>query len=251
MDSISTFLVWLSVGLTIQGGHVPIMLFLTTIIGMLLFYMSHWVHYVTGSLRFSKFDVIEIQYIAILTFVVTGVFGHDFWNWNLYGDYNFRDAYFALSCILSFNSAFWYMWQILEVGIIHNRSSVAGTSVLLPGSNIIIISTIAFTVGSKNLLYKKYLILYLIYFGVCAAKITNRLIIAAMTKSEIRLTDPALWSLCIIGLNQYFQCPINEDYVFYGMFGYVVFDLIRFLDRTYHQIAQYLDIGILFVHSKK
>lgn len=96
-------------------------------------------------------------------------------------------------------------------------------------------------------MYERYLILYLIYFGVSAAKITNRLIIAAMTKSEIRISDPALWSLCVIGLNQYWQAPINEDYLFFAILGYSIFDILRFLNRTYHQIAQNLNISILFV----
>jgi len=81
---------------------------------MLLFYMSHWVNYVTGSLRFTKFDVIEIQYLAILTFVVTAIFGHEFWNWEFYGDYNYRHAYYVVAFTGSFNTAIWYMYNILE-----------------------------------------------------------------------------------------------------------------------------------------
>ena len=77
-------------------------------------------------------------------------------------------------------------YLIFLAGIVHNKSSVAGTSVLSPASNIILILSCSYIVGSKTLLYERFLIPYLLYFGVSAAKITNRLIIAGMTKSEIR-----------------------------------------------------------------
>lgn len=49
MDSISTFLVFLSVGMTVQGGYDEKVFFVETIFIMVLFYMSHWVSYVTGN----------------------------------------------------------------------------------------------------------------------------------------------------------------------------------------------------------
>ena len=129
----------------------------------------------------------------------------------------------------------------------HNHSSIAGTSVLHPGCNIILISVSAYSVGVKTLLYERYLVLYSVYFGLCAAKMTNRLIIASMTKSEIRVTDPALWSIAALGINQYWNMPVNEDVLFFLVLFYVGFDLLRFLFRTYRQIAQFLQTNVLFV----
>lgn len=114
MDSISTVLVWLSVGLTMQSGHEPLMLFLTTIVAMLLFYMSHWVHYVTGSLIFGKFDVIELQYLAILTFTITGIMGPQFWSLELVGGYSYREIYYMASLLTAFHSACGFIYKILE-----------------------------------------------------------------------------------------------------------------------------------------
>jgi hypothetical protein len=114
MDSISTFLVWLSIGLTIKAGNEPLMFFLTTIMGMVLFYMSHWVSYVIGHLKFSKFDVVEIQYVAISTFVITGVFGPEIWDMGVYDDYNLRHIYYMLSFVCAVNAGLTYCYQILE-----------------------------------------------------------------------------------------------------------------------------------------
>ena len=132
-------------------------------------------------------------------------------------------------------------------GIVHNKSSVAETSVLSPGSSIILICSIAYMVGSKTGLYQRHLVAFLTYFGICAAKITNRLIIAAMTRSEIRVTDPALWTLCLIGLNQYWNFILDEDYLFFSVFIYSIIDILRFLNRTYNQIAEFLHLKVLFV----
>ena len=137
--------------------------------------------------------------------------------------------------------------KVFLAGIVHNKSSVAETSVLSPGSSIILICSIAYMVGSKTDLYKRHLVSFLTYFGICAAKITNRLIIAGMTRSEIRVTDPALWTLCLIGLNQYCNFVVDEDYLFFVVFMYSILDILRFLNRTYNQIADFLNIKVLFV----
>ena len=92
-----------------------------------------------------------------------------------------------------------------------------------------------------------------------------------MTKSEIRLTDPSLWSLLALLINQYYNCPIDEVTLFFVVMIYVslgtchnrvlhscevkciyydITDLIRFLIRTYKQIGSALDIGILTVKIK-
>ena len=114
MDSISTFLVWLSVGLTIQAGHEPYMLFVTTIVVMCLFYLSHWVNYVTGSMCFAKFDVIEIQFCAIIIFGITGALGHEFWSSEFYHAYSYRQLVYCICIIASVNAFVSYIYIILE-----------------------------------------------------------------------------------------------------------------------------------------
>ena len=137
-------------------------------------------------------------------------------------------------------------------------------------------------VGFKTDIYHRYPVVFILYYGILTAKITNKLIVATMTKSEMRLTDPSLWSLVVLLLNQYYRrgsfsyrplyyikyytryytnllyvpeplksCLIDEDYLFPGAFAYSCFDFLSFLYRTYKQIGNALGIEILIVNKLK
>ena len=45
-----------------------------------LFYTAHWQTYVSGTLKFGKFDVTEAQFTIITIHLVSAVFGTSFWN---------------------------------------------------------------------------------------------------------------------------------------------------------------------------
>ena len=74
-----------------------------------------------------------------------------------------------------------------------------------PGTNMIVITFLCTMVGFKTDIYYRYPVVFILYYGILTAKITNKLIVATMTKSELRLTDPSLWSLVVLLLNQYFR----------------------------------------------
>ena len=48
-----------------------------------LFYMAHWQTYVTGQLRFAKFDVTEAQLTIMVILVVSAILGTDFWTYKV------------------------------------------------------------------------------------------------------------------------------------------------------------------------
>jgi len=74
-----------------------------------------------------------------------------------------------------------------------------------PGTNMIVITFLCTMVGFKTDIYYRYPVVFILYYGILTAKITNKLIVATMTKSELRLTDPSLWSLVVLLLNQYYR----------------------------------------------
>ena len=94
---------------------------------------------------------------------------------------------------------------MFSVGFDQNSSSVANTSVMSPGTNMIVITFLCTMVGFKTDIYYRYPVVFILYYGILTAKITNKLIVATMTKSELRLTDPSLWSLVVLLLNQYYR----------------------------------------------
>ena len=91
---------------------------------------------------------------------------------------------------------------IFQGGAGPNKSSVAGTSILSPGPNIILLLGIGFIVGQKTGLMYQNPILYMFYISLLGAKATHKLVVANLTKASLRVADPYLWSVCSIGFNQ-------------------------------------------------
>jgi len=209
------------------------------------------VSYATGTLQFSKFDVTECQWTAICTFCFTGLMRPKIWNFELFGMITLRHLYFGGAYFAGLVTFMRNLKDIFYVGFDQNSSSVANTSVMSPGTNMIVITFLCTMVGFKTDIYYRYPVVFILYYGILTAKITNKLIVATMTKSELRLTDPSLWSLVVLLLNQYYSCFIDEDYLFPAAFAYSCFDLLRFLYRTYKQIGNALGIEILTVNKLK
>jgi len=175
----------------------------------------------------------------------------EIWNLELFGVLTLRHLYFGGAYFAGLITFIRNLKDIFYVGFDQNSSSVANTSVMSPGTNMIVITFLCTMVGFKTDMYYRYPVVFILYYGILTAKITNKLIVATMTKSELRLTDPSLWSLVVLLLNQYYSCIIDEDYLFPAAFAYSCFDLLRFLYRTYKQIGNALGIEILTVKKLK
>jgi len=86
---------------------------------------------------------------------------------------------------------------------------------------------------------------------VSMAKITNKLIIASMTKSELNIWDTSLCPLLVMFLNQYWGLWLPENKLIYICLLWAVFNLAQYLISTYKQIAGYLNIRVLLIPSSK
>jgi len=213
-----------------------------------VFYCSHWVHYVVGKLTFGFIDITEIQCSTIGMFVVTGVLGPQFWS-NPMPIINVTpQTMFIIGSIgICAFGLTRMVGRLMEGGCGPNNSSSAGTSILSPGPNIILLLVTAYVVGHKTNLIYDHPVLYQYYIGVLAAKTTHKLVVAQMTKAAIRVADPALWNVFAIGVNQYMDSFFPHTPLFYFLVVYATFDLIRFCIRTYTQIAAFLGINILTI----
>lgn len=50
-----------------------------------LFYIAHWQAYVSGTLKFGKFDVTEAQFTIIFIHLISAFFGCEFWAKKIFG----------------------------------------------------------------------------------------------------------------------------------------------------------------------
>ncbi|KAG7270312.1 hypothetical protein CRUP_030212 [Coryphaenoides rupestris] len=141
-------------------------------------------------------------------------------------------------------SCYNYFHVILHGGVGKNGSTVADTSVLSPGLHIGLILTLAFIIFKKSSsqLFENHPCLYLLAFGLVIAKISNKLVVAHMTKSELYLPDSAFIGPGLLFLNQYFNSFIDEYIVLLIALALSLVDLMRYCTGVCLQIAAHLRI---------
>ncbi|XP_046429756.1 cholinephosphotransferase 1 isoform X6 [Neodiprion virginianus] len=135
---------------------------------------------------------------------------------------------------------------ILVGGVGKNGSTVAGTSVLspiIPFSFVVVPAFIIYRKSAENV-YENHPALYILAFGMVAAKVTNRLVVAHMTKNEMQYLDTALIGPAMLFLNQYFNFFIKEYYVLWLCLIWVTLDLLRYCSQVCLEICDHLKIRL-------
>ncbi|CAG5094767.1 Oidioi.mRNA.OKI2018_I69.XSR.g13850.t1.cds [Oikopleura dioica] len=214
------------------------------------FYCSHWVAYVTGALHFGRIDVIEAHYACIFSYFFTAFVGEEFWD-NVYVlDYPVRWAYYAVLIGGLAGVTPRYCDLCTTAGSGMNGSTCANTSILSPSGPVFCVLTLGVQVIYRSGLYKREPILSALIVALAIAKITNKLIVATITKKDLCLWDPILVALIVLFMNQYWYAIIPEVPLLYLGVAYSIFNLATYLNSTYHQIADCLDVNILTVKEK-
>ncbi|GAB6033220.1 hypothetical protein CHUAL_012823 [Chamberlinius hualienensis] len=249
-DSISTVVVGIGACVSVQLGTNTDWMFFQVITAITLFYSAHWQTYVSGTLRFGKFDVTEAQFGVIALQLVSATFGTSVWSLQIPG-FNLELKYIPAFVIFlgSVVGFFRNFVGIFTAGAGKNGSTVADTSILSPFIPISLVIVPAFIIYRKSIsnLYETYPCLYLIAFGLAMAKVTNRLVVAHMTKSEMDYLDPVLVGPGMLFLNQYFNTAINEHIILWLCLLWVIFDLIRYSTVVCNQICRHLNICLFVI----
>ncbi|XP_048156227.1 cholinephosphotransferase 1 isoform X3 [Corvus hawaiiensis] len=212
-DSISTVFVVLGSCIAIRLGTNPDWLFFCCFVGLFMFYSAHWQTYVSGILRFGKIDVTEVQIAITMLLLISAYGGAAIWDYKvpLLG---LELKFFAVIGILCGTALSFlnYFRVIFGGGVGKNGSTIAGTSVLSPGLHIGLLITLAIMIYKKSTtqLFEKHSCLYVLTFGFVNAKISQKLVVAHMTKSEICLQDSAFIGPGLLFLDQYFNSFIDE-----------------------------------------
>ncbi|KAK2569327.1 Cholinephosphotransferase 1 [Acropora cervicornis] len=79
-DSVSIVCMVLSTNIAVQLGTEPWWMFFISFMATFIFYCAHWQAYVSGTLRFGKIDVTEIQLAGIIIFFMSAIFGGKVWS---------------------------------------------------------------------------------------------------------------------------------------------------------------------------
>lgn len=246
-DSISTVFVALSACISVRLGFYPKWMFFQCFCAMTLFYCAHWQTYVSGTLRFGKVDVTEAQCTIMAIHMISAIFGPNIWMSKLpFGNMDIKTfpLYFAvvISGILAFQNAA----VIFTGGVGKNGSTVAGTSVISPILPFLAVVLPAFIISEKSVdgIFENYTSLYILAFGMVAAKVTNKLVIAHMTKSEMGYLDAGLMGPLLLFLNQYFNCFLPEYCVLWIAMIWCTYDLMRYCSQVCLEICDHLNIEL-------
>lgn len=76
----ATVFVAIATCVSVQLGHYPNWMLYQCLAASILFYTAHWQTYVSGTLKFGKFDVTEAQFTIIVIHMVSAIFGTQIWS---------------------------------------------------------------------------------------------------------------------------------------------------------------------------
>ncbi|XP_075212584.1 choline/ethanolaminephosphotransferase 1 bbc isoform X7 [Lycorma delicatula] len=246
-DSISTVFVALSACIAVQLGHSPSWMFFQCFCAITLFYCAHWQTYVSGTLRFGRVDVTEAQFTIMFIHLVSAFFGPSVWATKVLLDLiELQHAFILLIIICGSISLYNVLTVVFTGGVGKNGSTVAGTSVLSPVIPLSLVIVPAYIICRKSVenVYENHPSLYIMAFGLVAAKVTNRLVVAHMTKNEMEYLDSALVGPLMLFLNQYFNFFIPEHIVLWLCLLWVTFDLLRYSSQVCREICDHLHIQL-------
>ncbi|XP_039745869.1 cholinephosphotransferase 1 isoform X2 [Pararge aegeria] len=246
-DSISTVFIALGACIAVKLGDYPTWMFFQCFCAMTLFYCAHWQAYVTGTLKMGRIDVTEAQYAIIVIHLISAILGPDVWTTQITGvefPLGVHATAFTVTGALYFIANFTATFR--DRGCGKNGSTVAGTSILspvIPFSLVVVPAFIIFQ-KSESHVYENHPALYILAFGMVGAKVTNRLVVAHMTKSEMELYDWSLLGPAMLFLNQYFNNAIPEYYVLWLCTLWVYADLMRYCGQICFEICEHLHIRL-------
>ncbi|NP_001080113.1 choline/ethanolaminephosphotransferase 1 isoform X1 [Xenopus laevis] len=252
-DSLSTVFVVLGTCIAVQLGTNPDWMFFCCFAGMFMFYCAHWQTYVSGTLRFGIIDVTEVQIFIIIMHLLAAIGGPTLWL-SMIPVLNVPMKLFPALCTVAGTvfSCTNYFRVIFTGGVGKNGSTIAGTSVLSPMlhiGSVIVLATMIYKKSSVQL-FEKHPCLYILTFGFVSAKVTNKLVVAHMTKSEMHLHDSAFIGPALLFLNQYFNSFIDEYLVLWIALVLSLIDLIRYSVSVCNQIASHLHIEVFRIKTK-
>ncbi|XP_032596772.1 cholinephosphotransferase 1 isoform X2 [Drosophila grimshawi] len=246
-DSISTIFVALSACISCQLGHYPNWLFFQCFCAIALFYCAHWQTYVSGTMRFGRIDVTEAQFSIIAIHLVSAALGPEVWLTKIgIGSIELWSGPAITTIVCGMLSLTYVFSVVVAGGVGKNGSTVAGTSVLSPSIPLTLVVLPALMIAQKSPdnIFTEHASVFILAFGMVAAKITNKLVIAHMTKAEMEYLDWSLLGPGLLFLNQYFNCIVPEIWLLWFTLAWSTQDLLRYCAQVCLEICHHLRIEL-------
>ncbi|CAH1274488.1 CEPT1 [Branchiostoma lanceolatum] len=120
-----------------------------------------------------------------------------------------------------------------------------GLAFLLP-----VIQALAIYKTSPMMLFQTHSCLSLLMIGTTFAKITNKLIVAHITKSQMAILDSSMIGPGLLLLNQCFNSFVDEYILLWITLIFVTLDLAQYCFAICSQICKHLDIYCFSITSK-
>ncbi|XP_062854775.1 choline/ethanolaminephosphotransferase 1a isoform X2 [Trichomycterus rosablanca] len=253
-DSLSTVFVILGTCVAAQMGSSPDWMFFSCFAGMFMFYCAHWQTYVSGTLRFGIIDVTEVQFFIMTVYLLAAVGGTSLWQ-SVVPVVNIRVTVIPALCTLlgAVFSCTNYFRVIFSGGMGKNGSTVAGTSVLSPALHMGVLLVLALLVYklSSQQLFETNPCVFVLAFGFSSAKLTNRLVVAHMTKSKMQLFDVTVVVPVLLCINQYCNSVFSERLLLWAALVVSVCDLVCYSTSVCKQISSHLNISVFSLQRPK
>jgi phosphatidylglycerophosphate synthase len=248
-DSISMVFVTLSTCAAVQYGSFPQIMFVEVFVVFALFYCSHWQAYISGTLHFGMIDVTEAHYSVISVHILTFLFGPKIWSIKVFGKFELWYFIIGMTILTGFLVLNDFVTTIRRGGSGKNGSTVAGTSIISPILPFLFmtLSSYIIAVKSQSGIYDEHPMLYLMTFGILFAKITNKLVVAHLSKSEMDIFDSGMLGPVILFLNQYFNEFINEYFLLWIAFIWCTLDLIWYCSNVCLEMCDYMNIKLFTI----
>jgi len=244
-DSVSTVFVTIASAVSVSLGHIPMALLMQCFVASTMFYCAHWQTYVTGTMRFGKVDVTEGQFCVIAILMLSAICGPEFWDINLFWFLPMRLFPTILGSVVSLVSLQETIQIICSGGAGKNGSTVAGTSVLTPAVPLLLVvgSGTYIAVNSTEDVFGQHPILYIISFGLICTKITNKLIVAHMSKSELDTTDVSMLVPLALWLHNYLEWElISQRLILILSSIFVVVDVSLYSAQVCREICDHMNL---------
>lgn len=111
----------------------------------------------------------------------------------------------------------------------------------------VIVPSCVIAVKSKSGIYNTNPTLYMITFGILFAKITNKLVVAHLSKSKMDMLDSGMIGSAILFLNQYFNEFIPEYYALWLALAWCTFDLMYYCRNVCLEMCSFMNIKLFTI----
>ncbi|EGC30308.1 hypothetical protein DICPUDRAFT_83742 [Dictyostelium purpureum] len=242
-DAMITFLVMQTFQSSIQVGCNQISFF-TTLFIMLVFFTAQWEQYHTGIMNLGYFGPTESQFGMMTGHILTYFFGPEFWSRTInILNFNIQINHFVLILIIAggVGTIFLNIYAICKRG---NNSVVSSFIDLLPIISLIIFSVYWGQNSTVNILETEGAHYFMASFGILAAFITGKLILARICMDKLSPIQTIMVPLIFVFLNIYkFNGTLFDEILFSKIYFYSIFVLyIHFAYDVVTSLTEVLDI---------